>query len=82
MVDQVEPGSARWIGPKYNFPMQINAFLVSGGKIKRNFKTLLMKATKSLDGRARGRILSSINKRLSGSQSVVARDRFVWTQPV
>ena len=45
----------------------MNAFLASGGKVKRNLKALLIKITESLSDRAKKRILSSINKSLSGS---------------
>ena len=56
--------------------LQINTFLASNSRTERNLKALLMKTTESLSGKARGRILSSINKNLDGSQSVVVRDWF------
>ena len=55
--------------------LQINAFLASGGRVEKNLKVLLMKATESLDDGAREGILSSINESLGGSHSVVVRDR-------
>ena len=59
----------------------MNAFLASGSRVKKNFKALLMKATKSLGGGARRGILSSINENLDGSHNVVARDPSAWMQP-
>ena len=47
--------------------LQINAFLAGGSRVKRNLKTLLIKATKSFSGKAGGEILNSINKSLDGS---------------
>ena len=54
--------------------LQINAFLTSGGRVEKNLKALLIKATKSFGDRARKRILSSINESLGESHSVVTRD--------
>ena len=61
--------------------LQINAFLANVGRLEKNFEALLVKATESLSGGVREEILSSINKHLGGSHSVVARDCFAWTQP-
>ena len=61
--------------------LQINTFLASGSRVEKNLKALLIKAIKSLGGRARGKILSFINESLGGSYSIVARDWIAWTQP-
>ena len=55
--------------------LQINAFLASGGKMEKNLKALLMKATKSLGSGIRGTILSSINKNLGRRHNVVVNDQ-------
>ena len=54
--------------------LQINVFLGSGSKIEKNLKVLLIKAIKSFDGGARGEILSSINKSLEESYSIVVKN--------
>ena len=66
-------GVAWLLAYKKNY-LQINVFLGNGGRVERNFKALLMKAIESLSGRVRREILSSINKSLGGSYSVVMRD--------
>ena len=52
----------------------MNAFLASGGRVDKNLKALLMKATESLGGGVREKILSYIHKILGGSNSVVVKD--------
>ena len=47
--------------------LQINAFLVSGGGVERNFKALQIKATASLGGGVIRGTLSSINENLGES---------------
>ena len=59
--------------------LQINVFLASDDRMEKNLEALLMKATKSLDGRARGGILNSINESLSGSHNIIVRDWVAWT---
>ena len=50
-------------------------FLASDGKREKNLKALLIKAIESLgSGTSRG-ILSSINKNLGGSYSIVIKDQ-------
>ena len=53
---------------------QINIFRASGGKMEKNLKILLMKATKSLGDRAKEKIQNFINKSLFESHNVRMRD--------
>ena len=48
-------------------------FLANGAIIEKNLKVLLLKATKSFDDKIVGEIVSSINKNLGRSHSVVVR---------
>ena len=46
--------------------------------MKRNFKALLIKAIENFDGKAKREILSSINKNLGKSNSIVVKDQDFW----
>ena len=49
-------------------------FLISGGKMERNLKALMMKATKSLDSEAKSKVLRSINKSLDKNYNIVMKN--------
>ena len=55
--------------------LQINAFLASGGRVKKNLEALLRKTIESFGGGAKKKIPSSINESLVKSHSVLVRDQ-------
>ena len=56
--------------------LHINVFLASSGRVERNLKGLLIKATKSFNSKAKREILSSINENLSRNHSDHNRKKF------
>ena len=62
--------------------LQTNTFIANNSRVERNFKYLLIKATKSLDVTAKREILSFINRSISRSHSIVVRDLINFRQQV
>ena len=54
--------------------LQINAFLASDSRVKRNLKALLIKATNSLGSKTKKEILSFIKKNFGLSHSIMVTD--------